>query len=123
MNFGPHRTNRAFETFAVKSSVHRAGLPDRSEAQACAASLCRGLAVADSRFALGGPQHRAFDSASGKQLWSDYLPFSGIATPMTYLGADGRQYVVIAAGGHSGLSRTYGDTLVAYALPARDAPK
>jgi quinoprotein glucose dehydrogenase len=60
---------------------------------------------------------RAFDSASGKELWHDYLPTAGNATPMTYLGRDGRQYVVIAAGGHFGLSQTYSDALVAYALP------
>jgi quinoprotein glucose dehydrogenase len=36
---------------------------------------------------------------------------------MTYLGADGKQYVVIAAGGHFGLSSSSGDSLIAYALP------
>lgn len=38
---------------------------------------------------------------------------------MTYTGDDGRQFVVIAAGGHGGLGTTSGDALVAYALPAR----
>src|SRR5262249_2145035 len=41
---------------------------------------------------------RAFDKSSGKLLWETKLPFSGNATPITYQ-VDGRQYVVIAAGG------------------------
>jgi hypothetical protein len=35
---------------------------------------------------------------------------------MTYQGADGRQYVVIAAGGHDRLNTTLGDYVIAYAL-------
>ena len=42
---------------------------------------------------------RAFDADSGKLLWDTQLPASGHATPLTYAGRDGRQYVVIAAGG------------------------
>ena len=42
---------------------------------------------------------RAFDAASGKELWQGRLPAPGIATPMTYEWK-GRQFVVIAAGGH-----------------------
>jgi quinoprotein glucose dehydrogenase len=60
----------------------------------------------------------AFDVATGRQLWKGTLPTSARATPMTYLGRDGRQYVVIAAGGHGipeGLP--LGDHLVAFALP------
>lgn len=60
---------------------------------------------------------RAFDALTGKLLWSAALPFSSPATPMTYLGSDGRQYVVIAAGGHAKLLATRGETLVAFALP------
>ncbi len=60
---------------------------------------------------------RAFDEASGKQLWQARLPAGGQATPMTYLGENGRQYVVIAAGGHGGLRTVPGDSVVAYALP------
>jgi quinoprotein glucose dehydrogenase len=37
---------------------------------------------------------------------------------MTYLGADGRQYIAIAAGGHGGLGTRSGDSLLSYALPA-----
>lgn len=59
---------------------------------------------------------RALDLASGRELWSDSLPAGGQATPMTYE-ADGRQFVVIAAGGHDRLGTPLGDYLVAYALP------
>jgi len=60
---------------------------------------------------------RAFDEASGKELWRARLPAGGQATPMTYQGEDGKQYVVIAAGGHGGLGTRSGDSLMAYALP------
>jgi membrane-bound PQQ-dependent dehydrogenase (glucose/quinate/shikimate family) len=60
---------------------------------------------------------RAFDAHTGKLLWSAPLPFGSPATPMTYLGGDGRQYVVIAAGGHARLLDSRGETLVAFALP------
>lgn len=59
---------------------------------------------------------RAMDVATGAELWSAPLPAGGKATPMTYVGADGRQYVVIAAGG-DGDRFGRGDALVAFALP------
>ncbi|MBS0374268.1 MAG: pyrroloquinoline quinone-dependent dehydrogenase [Proteobacteria bacterium] len=59
---------------------------------------------------------RAFDIGTGQELWKGRLPAGGQATPMTYV-LDGRQYVVIAAGGHAGLGTTRGDSLVAFALP------
>jgi quinoprotein glucose dehydrogenase len=58
---------------------------------------------------------RAFDIASGKVLWQAKLPAGGQATPMTY-SIDGRQYVVITAGGYKD-STTRGDYVIAYALP------
>lgn len=60
---------------------------------------------------------RAFSSESGAMLWEEKLPAGGNATPMTYQGSDGRQYVVICAGGHSGLSTKIGDYVMAFALP------
>jgi quinoprotein glucose dehydrogenase len=58
---------------------------------------------------------RAFDTGTGEELWRGRLPAGGQATPMTYqLG--GRQYVVIAAGGHGSLGTNRGDYLVAFAL-------
>lgn len=62
---------------------------------------------------------RAFDVESGAELWSDRLPAGGNATPMTYRGASGRQFVVIAAGGHGKLGTRRGDWVVAYALADR----
>jgi quinoprotein glucose dehydrogenase len=58
---------------------------------------------------------RAFDLASGGQIWRHRLPGGGQATPMTYQ-LDGRQYIVIAAGGHARLGTTRSDHLVAFAL-------
>ena len=63
------------------------------------------------------PHIRAFDSATGKLLWEAELPASGHATPMTYQ-SGGKQYLVIAAGGHQGIPEEHlGDVLVAFALP------
>ncbi len=67
-------------------------------------------------------QHfRAFDVESGNELWSVPLPAAGNALPMTYV-ADGRQYVVIAAGGHDRLHTTSGDYVLAFTLPGKGAP-
>ena len=60
---------------------------------------------------------RAFDVETGKELWKGALPAGGQATPMTYQSRDGKQYVVIAAGGHGRLGTTLGDYVVAFALP------
>jgi quinoprotein glucose dehydrogenase len=59
---------------------------------------------------------RAFDSESGKELWTYELPAGGQATPMTYA-MNGKQYVVIAAGGHGKLGTKQGDYVVAFTLP------
>ncbi|MBI1328750.1 MAG: PQQ-binding-like beta-propeller repeat protein [Alphaproteobacteria bacterium] len=59
---------------------------------------------------------RAFDAKSGRELWKGRLPAGGQATPMTYVWK-GRQYIVIAAGGHSKLGTKRGDTVIAFALP------
>jgi quinoprotein glucose dehydrogenase len=59
---------------------------------------------------------RAFDVNTGKQLWEARLPAGGQATPMSY-SAGGKQYVVIAAGGHGSFGTKLGDYVIAYALP------
>jgi len=59
---------------------------------------------------------RAFDVGTGRELWRGRLPAGGQATPMTYL-INGKQYVVIAAGGHGAIGTTRGDYVVAFALP------
>jgi len=62
---------------------------------------------------------RAFDARTGKELWTTELPASGHATPVTYMGKDGKQYVVIAASGGTniGTGLPISDALVAYRLP------
>ncbi|HEY6578406.1 MAG TPA: pyrroloquinoline quinone-dependent dehydrogenase [Rhizomicrobium sp.] len=59
---------------------------------------------------------RAFDARTGTELWRGRLPAGGQATPMSYMWK-GRQYVVIAAGGHAKLNTERGDSVVAFALP------
>jgi quinoprotein glucose dehydrogenase len=59
---------------------------------------------------------RGFDARSGKLIWKQRLPFTANATPLTYrVRPDGKQYLVIASGGH-GWSPP-GDALIAFALP------
>jgi quinoprotein glucose dehydrogenase len=59
---------------------------------------------------------RAFDVNNGNEIWRARLPAGGQATPMTYA-VNGRQYVVIAAGGHGSFGTKLGDYVIAYALP------
>jgi quinoprotein glucose dehydrogenase len=58
---------------------------------------------------------RAFDKDTGKVLWQARLPFGGNATPSVYM-VNGRQYVVISAGGAKS-GRPAGGSIVAFALP------
>ena len=60
---------------------------------------------------------RAFDSKTGKQLWETELEASAHSVPMTFLGKDQRQYIVVAAGGGSFLASASGTKVVAFALP------
>ena len=75
---------------------------------ATAGNLVFVAATLDNRF-------RAFHTDTGQQLWETELPAGGQATPMTYA-IKGKQYIVIAAGGHGKLGTKQGDYLVAYAL-------
>jgi len=59
---------------------------------------------------------RAFDSETGKEIWKYELAAGGQATPMTY-SIGGKQYVVIAAGGHGKLGTKQGDYVIAFTLP------
>ncbi|NIY48008.1 glucose/quinate/shikimate family membrane-bound PQQ-dependent dehydrogenase [Cedecea colo] len=59
---------------------------------------------------------RAYNMSNGEKLWQARLPAGGQATPMTYE-VNGKQYVVISAGGHGSFGTTMGDYIVAYALP------
>lgn len=66
-------------------------------------------ATMDSRF-------RAIETRTGKELWSAELPVPGMAMPMSYA-VNGKQYVLIAAGGNAMVGTPIGDYLIAYALP------
>ncbi|MGE8049744.1 membrane-bound PQQ-dependent dehydrogenase, glucose/quinate/shikimate family [Pseudomonas monteilii] len=60
---------------------------------------------------------RAWDSSTGKELWSEKMPVGSQSTPMTYVSPEnGKQYLVIVAGG-SAHSSNVGDHIIAYALP------
>src|SRR5947207_9036050 len=73
-------------------------------------------ATTDSKF-------RAFDSRTGQELWVTALDATADAVPMTYQGRNGKQYVVIAAGGTNrfrmlaGTADQSADSLIAFALP------
>jgi quinoprotein glucose dehydrogenase len=60
---------------------------------------------------------RGYDLETGRQIWQARLPAGGQATPSTYLGSDGRQYLVVVAGGHGSTGTKAGDFVIAYALP------
>ena len=62
---------------------------------------------------------RGYDVTSGRQLWERRLPAGGQATPMTYEGSDGRQFLVVVAGGHGSTGTRPGDFVIAYALPKK----
>jgi membrane-bound PQQ-dependent dehydrogenase (glucose/quinate/shikimate family) len=92
--------------------VHKTGALNIGGSIATAGGLVFIGATNDSRF-------RAFDSRTGHELWSAEIDASGHATPMTYIGRDGRQYVVIAAGGGGFFGSKPSDAIVAFALPAK----
>jgi quinoprotein glucose dehydrogenase len=97
-----------------------------------------GLALATGTPNLGGPlvtdgglvfiaaamdrYLRAFDASDGHELWQGRLPAGGQATPMSYQW-EGRQYVVLAAGGHGEADTPRGDYVVAFALPRDGDPR
>lgn len=98
--------------FGVASHIPlRLGAPNMGGSVATAGGLAFIGAAQDRKI-------RAYDIETGKVLWSDELPAVAAATPMSYVSPKtGRQYVVIAAGGHYGLPGPAKMALVAYALP------
>jgi len=87
------------------------GVPNQGGAITTASGLTFIAATTDRYF-------RAFSTETGKELWRVSLPAAGQSMPMTYrLNSNGKQYVVVAAGGHSALHNKQGDYVVAYALP------
>jgi quinoprotein glucose dehydrogenase len=96
--------------------LSHAGTPNMGGSIATAGGLVFIGATTDSKF-------RAFDSRTGRELWVTRLDATADTVPITYQGHDGRQYVVIAAGGTNRfrmLARTAdetADSLIAFALP------
>lgn len=81
-------------------------------------NLGGGIATAGGVFFIAATMDktlRAFDVRSGAVLWQTSLPADGTATPMTYL-EQGRQFLVINAGGHHMFGRQQSDVIIAYAL-------
>lgn len=87
------------------------GRPGLGGAITTASGLTFVGATDDARF-------RAFETATGKEIWTHKLRGSASATPVTYKGGDGRQYVAVMAtgGGQVGAALTT-DELVAFSLP------
>lgn len=89
----------------------RMGVPNMGGAVVTAGGLVFIGAAQDRRL-------RAYDIGNGRELWRAQLPAVGAATPMTYVSPKtGRQYVVIASGGHYGIYGPSAGALLAFALP------
>jgi quinoprotein glucose dehydrogenase len=100
-------------TDSLPPDEQRTGRPGNGGSIATASGLVFIGATDDRRF-------RAFDARTGKELWTVKLGAAAHATPSTYLGRDGRQYVVITSTGGGFLeSPTTDDSITAFALPAR----
>ena len=67
--------------------------------------------------ATGDGRFRAFDSKTGKELWTMKLDYSVTAVPMTYQGKNGKQYVAVVAASGRGAGATNNESLVAFVLP------
>ena len=84
-----------------------------------------GIATASGLIFIGASndrRFRAFSSDNGAQLWETELEASAHSVPMTFLGKDGRQYVVVAGGGGSYITSSPGTHIVAFALPQKPKP-
>jgi len=103
-----------------KEAYRNGGTPNVGGSVATAGGVLFIAATNDSRL-------RAFDSRTGKQVWVAQLDATGNATPVTYEGKDGKQYVVIAAGGPAHLrtvgdnSNNVSDSVIAFALGSGNA--
>jgi glucose dehydrogenase len=95
------------------------GAPNIGGSIATAGGLVFIAATTDSKF-------RAFDSRTGEERWVAKLEASGTTVPITYLGSDGKQYVVVAAGGTNrfrmiaNTADKISDTLIAFALSDKE---
>lgn len=92
----------------VQKGIATTGTPNLGGAVVTAGGLLMIGATRDEKF-------RIFDKQSGKLLWQYKLPAGGYATPATYM-VDGKQYIVIAAGGGGKVGSPSGDAYIAFAL-------
>jgi len=88
----------------------KTGTPQLGGAITTAGNLVFIGATIDSKF-------RAFDARNGAELWTVPIDAPAHSVPSTYMGRDGKQYIVVAAGGRGFLGSPPADTLIAYALP------
>jgi len=65
---------------------------------------------------------RAYNAKNGQEVWKSRLPVGSNATPMSYIAPDGRQFIIINAGGAARTKNNRGDYIIAYALPKREKP-
>jgi len=100
-------------TDSLPADLQKTGRPGNGGTIVTRGGLVFVAATDDGRF-------RAFEARTGKELWTFTLPAAAQATPITYRGADGRQYVVITStgGGFFGNPVT-DDSVMAFALPRR----
>jgi quinoprotein glucose dehydrogenase len=106
----PFGTARRNGPFGIPSMLPlEIGTPNNGGAVVTASGLIFIAAATDNLI-------RAIDLRTGRTLWTDVLPAGGQATPITYE-VDGRQYLVIMAGGHHFMETPVGDEVIAYALP------
>ena len=97
----------AFDELEAKGI--KTGTPSLGGAITTAGNLVFIGATVDSRF-------RAFDARTGKELWSEKIEAPAHSIPSTFLGRDGKQYVIVTAGGGGFLQSPTSDTVIAYAL-------
>lgn len=108
----PLGTIDSLEAQGVKDT----GAPNLGGSIATAGGLVFIAATNDRRF-------RAFESKTGRLLWEQRIDANGHTIPITYLGKDGKQYVVVMAAGGGGFFRSpLADTLIAFALGDGPAP-
>jgi glucose dehydrogenase len=100
----------SFDELAAKGL--KAGTPNTGGGIATAGNLIFIGATVDGKF-------RAFDARNGKELWSVKVDAPAHSIPATYLGRDGKQYVVVSAAGGGFLRDPTADAVIAFALPGK----
>jgi quinoprotein glucose dehydrogenase len=93
-----------------KLGIHHTGTLNLGGSIATASGLTFIGATNDSRL-------RAFDSRTGRELWSSPIDAPAYTVPVTYKGRDGRQYVAVVAGGGGYWGSPAGTSVIAFALP------